>query len=516
MMIYFMCAIERTEKPGMRIFSFMEATNEKKDRSLLRDIAHKAMVDRGMIPNFSTAVIAELAAITASASTSSMGIMVDLRKLLWCSLDNDDSKDLDQLSVAERIADNRIKILIAISDVDAIVKRESAIDRHAQQNTTSVYTIAEVFPMIPEKLSTDITSLNFEHDRLAVVIEMTTGNDGTVIASALYQALVRNRARLSYNETAAWLDGTGEMPASVKSYPGMEGNLRLQDEIAHKMRSKRFQNGSLSFETIEAKPVFSGEKLLNFVPETHNRAKEIIEDFMIAANGITAQYLTSRTIASIRRMVRTPKRWDRIITLAAEYGAFLPDQPDSKALDLFLVSSKKKDPLRFPDLSLSVIKLLGSGEYVVHVPGMPSEGHFGLAVRDYSHSTAPNRRYPDLITQRLLKAAIASLPSPYTNNELAILAAHCTEAEDSAKKVERQVEKSAAALILESRVGDRFDGIVTGASQKGTWVRIMDPPLEGKLEVGFEGLDVGNRVTVQLVSTDVERGFIDFKRVSGK
>lgn len=511
-----MCAIERTAIHSIRIFSFMEATNEKKDRSLLRDIAHKAMIDRGMIPNFSTAVIAELAAITMPAAAGNAGIMVDLRKLLWCSLDNDDSRDLDQLSAAERIDNDRIKILIAISDVDAVVKKESVIDRHARQNTTSVYTFAEVFPMIPEKLSTDITSLNFERDRLAVVIEMTIGTDGSVIASSLYQALVRNRARLSYDETAAWLDGTGSMPTGVKSYPGMEGSLRLQDGTAQKMRQLRFQNGALSFETIAAKPVFSGERLLNFIPETHNRAKVLIEEFMIASNGITARYLESRKIASIRRVVQTPKRWDRIVSLAAEHNAFLPDQPDSKALDAFLVSSKKKDPLRFPDLSLSVIKLLGSGEYVVRIPGTPGEGHFGLAVQDYSHSTAPNRRYPDLITQRLLKSTIASLPSPYTNNELVILAAHCTEAEDSAKKVERQVEKSAAALILESRIGDRFDAIVTGASQKGTWVRIMDPPLEGKLEVGFEGLDVGNRVTVELVSTDVERGFIDFKRVSGK
>lgn len=490
----------------------MDAINERKDRGVLRDIARRAMIDRGMVPNFSTAVMGELAAITSPAVAPKSGVMVDMRKVLWCSLDNDDSRDLDQLTAAAKI-DDGVRVLIAISDVDAIVKRESAIDFHARQNTTSVYTAAQVFPMLPEKLSTDITSLNFGHDRLAVVIDMTAGSDGTILESVIYHALVRNRARLSYGEVAAWLDGTGTVPAGIKAYPGMEDSLRLQDAIAKSMRSLRRQNGALSLETTESVPVFTGETLTGLISATHNRAKEIIEDFMIAANGVSARFLEARNIASMRRVVVVPKRWDRIVALAAESGYALPEIPDSGALDAYLVSSREKDPLAFPDVSLSVIKLLGSGEYAVHVPGTPAEGHFGLAVRDYSHSTAPNRRYPDLITQRLLKSAIDSLPSPYTNDELAVLAAHCTEAEDSAKKVERQVEKSAAALLMESRIGERFDAIVTGASQKGTWVRIMNPPLEGKLEVGFEGLDVGNRVSVRLVDTDVRRGFVDFERV---
>lgn len=491
----------------------METPHERDDRSSLKGIAHRAMISRGLIPDFSADVLAELAEISEAPVSVTEGVLVDLRKLLWCSLDNDDSRDLDQLSAAESIDGGKVKISIAIADVDAVVKKGSAIDNHARQNTTSVYTIPEVFPMLPEKLSTDITSLNLERDRLAVVIEMTVDADGRIVDSALCHALVRNKAKLSYDTVALWLEGKGSVPKEITSCPGMEQNLRLQDTVARKERLLRFQNGALSLETIEAKPVFSGETLMNLVPDAQNRAKELIEDFMIAANGIAARYLTTRNFASIRRMVRTPKRWDRIVSLAAEHGVTLPVNPDPKALEAFLVSSKKKDPLRFPDVSLSVIKLLGSGEYVVQVPGESIEGHFGLAVRDYAHATAPNRRYPDLIIQRLLKYAIASLPSPYAVDELDAIARHCTEAEDSARKVERQIEKSAAALVLESRIGERFDAIITGASEKGTWVRILNPPLEGRLETGYEGLDVGNRVRVQLVSTNVERGFIDFKRV---
>ena len=491
----------------------MSTETERQDRKILRTIAHREMLYRGFDPDFSDAVRAELDGIGGPAVALDNGASVDLRSLLWCSLDNDDSRDLDQLTAAEALENGLVKILIAIADVDAIVKKQTAIDLRAQKNTTSVYTVPEVFSMLPERLSTDITSLNFGCDRLAVIIEIGIADDGSIISSAVYRATVRNKARLSYNSVAAWLDGDGSIPADISSVEGMEESLRVQDTTARKMRSLRHLHGALVLETIEAKPVFSGDTLMNLIPDTHNRAKQIIEDFMIAANGVSARYLASKNYASVRRMVRIPKRWDRIVGIAAEHGVALPEKPDANALEDFLVSAQKSDPLRFPDLSLSVIKLLGSGEYVVQTPGITSEGHFGLAVKDYSHSTAPNRRYPDLITQRLLKAAIAGLPSPYSIAELESLAQHCTEAEDSAKKVERQVVKSAAAILLASRIGERFDAIVTGASEKGTWVRIMNPPLEGRLEIGFEGMDVGHTLRVQLISTNMERGFIDFKRV---
>jgi len=492
----------------------MNTVTERMDRFLLKDIAHRAMISYGFLPDFSGEVLAELAKIPGPAISVGDESFVDLRKILWCSLDNDDSRDLDQLTAVGTLDHDTVKILIAIADVDATVKKQSNIDLHARQNTTSVYTIPEVFPMLPERLSTDITSLNLACDRLAIVVELTVAADGSIVNSGLYRATVRNKARLSYNSVAAWLEGTSPMPAELAAVEGMESSLRLQDSVAQKMRALRHTHGALILETIEAKPVFSGETLINLIPDTQNRAKQIIEDFMIAANGVTSRYLGSRNRASIRRIVSVPKRWDRIVAIAADRGTSLPEKPDPVALEAFLVLSQKTDPLRFPDLSLSIIKLLGSGEYVVLLPGTSGAGHFGLAVKDYTHSTAPNRRYPDLITQRLLKAAIQDLPSPYSTEELESLALHCTKAEDAAKKIERQIVKSAAAILLESRIGEQFDAIVTGASEKGTWVRIMEPPLEGRLERGFEGLDVGQKIRVQLISTNIERGYIDFNRVS--
>ncbi len=409
--------------------------------------------------------------------------------------------------------DGATKILVAIADVDAVVKKRSALDDHARQNTTSVYTVAETFPMLPEKLSTDLTSLSYESDRLAIVIEMVIAGDGSLQSSDLYGAMVRNHAKLAYNSVAGWLESNGPMPKGIGAVSGLDENLRLQDHMAQKLKTFRHLNGALDLETIEARPVFDGDELKDLEAETRNRAKDIIEDFMIAANGVTARYLASKKFPSLRRVVRIPKRWDRIVELATERGSTLPKEPDSKALEQFLVSAKAADPLRFPDLSLSVIKLLGAGEYVVELPGGSVPGHFGLAVKDYAHSTAPNRRYPDLITQRLLKAAVAGRSLPYENDELEALAKHCTEEEDAAKKVERQVTKSAAAMLLESRIGEQFDAIVTGASDKGTWVRILHPPIEGRLESGFEGMDVGRGLRVQLVRTDVEQGYIDFKKV---
>ena len=484
--------------------------NENQQREILEEIANRAMLERGLLPDFSTGVVAELGKIRAPATTN-IEEARELRGLSWASIDNDDSQDLDQLTIASAMPDGKIKVMVAIADVDALVKKGSAIDEHARQNTTSVYTAAKIFPMLPEKLSTNLTSLNFNEDRLAIVVEMEIGADGSLGDSNVYRARVRNHAKLAYNSVAAWLDG-GAMPPGIDGVDGLAENLRLQDKAAQSMKDLRHAQGALSLETIEARPVFEGDFIRSLQVEEKNRAKDIIEDFMIAANGVTVRYLSTRKIASIRRVVRVPKRWGRIVEIAAEHGFRLPGSPDSKALEEFLTKEKGKDPLRFPDLSLVVIKLLGSGEYLAELPEDAATGHFGLAVKDYTHSTAPNRRYPDLITQRLLKAAIAAKPMPYSKKELDNLATQCTEQEDAANKVERQVGKSAAALLLESRIGEQFDAMVTGASAKGNWVRLLDMPIEGMLKSGFEGIDVGDQIRVQLIFVDVERGFIDFVR----
>jgi exoribonuclease-2 len=401
---------------------------------------------------------------------------------------------------------------VAVADVDALVRRDSAIDRHASNNTTSVYTPAAVFAMLPEALSTDLTSLNEDQDRLALVADMVFSADGALVASELYRARVRNHAQLAYRRVASWLDGQGEAPPRVQSLPGFDENLRLQDRVAQQLVARRHRHGALSLETIEAKAVFDGDALSDLDSARKNRATQLIEDFMIAANGVTATYLESKGFPSIRRVLRSPERWERIVALASGVGDRLPDTPDAAALEAFLARRRAADPDRFPDLSLSVVKLIGRGEYAVDLPGADPPGHFGLAVKDYTHSTAPNRRFPDLITQRLLKAAVAGAPLPYTIPELTALAAHCTARENDASKVERRVRKSAAALLLSGRIGASFDAIVTGASSKGTWVRIDQPPIEGRVERGFQGLDVGDRVRVTLLRTDVERGFIDFAR----
>jgi VacB/RNase II family 3'-5' exoribonuclease len=481
-------------------------------RNQLKSIARRAMLQRGLLPDFSADVVAQTSAITKPAAASDPSLR-DLRSLLWASIDNDDSLDLDQLSVAEQLPGGAVKILVAIADVDAIVKKDSAIDGHARTNTTSVYTAAQIFPMLPEKLSTDLTSLADGKERLANVVEMEVGADGAVGKSDIYRAVVVNRAKLAYNSVAAWLDGTAPAPAPITKVSGLDQNLRLQDRVAQAMKTRRHQQGALSLETIEARPVFDGDSLRDLQADQKNRATELIEDFMIGANGVTARYLEQRGFPALRRVLRSPERWARIVELAKDEGGRLPPNPDSKALQEFLEERRQADPMHFPDLSLSVVKLLGRGEYVVDFPGQPVAGHFGLAVNDYTHSTAPNRRFPDLITQRLLKAALSGTPSPYSSDELNDLAGHCTDQEDNASKVERQVRKSAAALLLQSRVGDRFDGIVTGASAKGTWVRIDQPAAEGRVVRGYKGFDVGDHVTVELTHTDVERGFVDFAGV---
>jgi VacB/RNase II family 3'-5' exoribonuclease len=492
-------------------------TIDQSHRSILKRIAHRVMLQRGLLPDFSAAAMDELARLREPVKMGAgPQIARDLRSLLWASIDNDDSRDLDQLSVAEAMPGGKIKVLVAIADVDSSIPNGSALDQHARHNTTSIYTAGEIFPMLPEKVSTDITSLNFNEDRLAIVVEMLVGVNGTVESSSLYRAWVHNQAKLAYNSVAAWLEKTGPIPEAIPAVKGLAENLQLQDQAAQRLKNYRHVQGALSLETIEARPVFDGDQISSLEIEEKNRAKEIIEDFMVAANGVTARYLSASRFPSIRRVVRVPKRWDRIVAIAADHKYGLPLEPDSKALEQFLVAQKAEDPLRFPDLSLAVIKLLGSGEYVAEPPDGNVPGHFGLAVKDYAHSTAPNRRYPDLLTQRLVKAALTGQAVPYNIRDLDMLAAHCTQAEDAANKVERQVGKSAAALLLENRIGEQFEAFVTGASDKGTWVRLLSMPVEGKLVYGFAGVDVGDRLRVQLIETNVEAGFIDFKKVGGK
>ncbi len=493
-------------------------TNGQNHRAILKSIARWAMLERGLFPDFSAEALAELGRLYEPTVTGgelvkgTLGIR-DTRNLLWSSIDNDDSRDLDQLTVAQATPSDKVNILVAIADVDSSIGDGSAIDQHARNNTTSVYTAAEIFPMLPEKVSTNITSLNLNKDRLSIVVEMLISANGSLEESNIYKAWVCNHAKLAYNSVAAWLEKKGNIPDEVAAVQGLAENLQLQDRVAQSMKNLRHVHGALSLEIIEAKPVFDGDQIRSLEIEEKNRAKEIIEDFMIAANGVTARYLSAKRFPSIRRVVHTPKRWERIVEIAANHKYKLPEFPNSKALEEFLVKQTIADPLRFPDLSLAVIKLLGAGEYIAELPDGNVSGHFGLAVKDYAHSTAPNRRYPDLLTQRLLKAALEGEPVPYSKDELDVLAAHCTEAEDAANKVERQVGKSAAALLLESRIGEQFDSIVTGASEKGTWVRLLNIPIEGKLIGGFEGADVGDRIRVQLVSVDVEKGYIDFRKI---
>ncbi len=477
----------------------------------LRGIARRVMQERGLLPDFSAAQQAQADALT-EAPVAPGPALRDLRERLWASIDNDDSLDLDQLSVAEALPGGAVRVLVAIADVDAAVPRDSPLDRHAAHNTTSVYTAAQVFPMLPARLSTDLTSLSQDHDRQSMVIDMQFDAAGRMQDSTLYRALVRNRAKLAYNSVAAWLDGTGPMPPPVAAVAGMAEQLRLQDRVAATLKQLRHAHGALTLETREARPVFAAGMLQTLTPDEANRAKELIEDFMIAANTATMRFLESRRIPALRRVLPVPAHWERIVAVAASFGARLPAAPSAAALNDFLVDRRRNDPARFEDLSLTVVKLLGRGEYVMERPGTPDPGHFGLAISDYTHSTAPNRRFPDLLTQRLVKAALAGSAPPYADRELAALAAHCTLQEDNAAKVERFVAKSAAALLLAARIGERFDGIVTGASPKGTWVRISAPTTEGRVVRGEGGLQVGDAVRVTLLRTDVERGFIDFAR----
>jgi VacB/RNase II family 3'-5' exoribonuclease len=474
----------------------------------LERIARDAMVAYGLEPDFPPAARAQLAQLGSAPADA-----LDLRALPWSSIDNDDSRDLDQLEVCIDTPGAPPRVLIAIADVDALVAKDSPLDQHAALNTTSVYTPAIIFPMLPPELSTDRTSLNQDVDRAAMVVDLTVDSSGTLVASDIYRALVRNKAQLTYNAIAAWLEGAGPAPAAFARIHGLDAQLRLQDAIADRLRDRRADEGALEFARSELRPVLEGDGVKELRTDTTNRAKSIIENFMVAANGVAVRFLTDRGFASLRRVVKSPERWDRIVDLASQHGGSLPGAPDAHALQQFLKARRAAEPDTFQDLSLAIIKLLGRGEYVAESAAEPS-AHFALATGAYSHSTAPNRRFPDLVTQRLLKAAIDKRPTPYPLPELRRLAEHCTRQEDAANKVERLTGKAAAALWLTPQIGRTFDAVVTGAGPKGTWVRLVPTPVEGRLESGAAGLDVGDRVRVRLVSTDPRRGFIDFARAT--
>ncbi len=478
----------------------------------LQAAAKDIMRQYGFEPDFPPAVQQQLAQFRANPPALAAGGEIrDLRKLLWSSIDNDTSRDLDQIEVAERLTNGDVKILVGIADVDAFVPKQSPIDQHAARETTTVYAGVRNFPMLPEELSTGKTSLLENQDRLSVVIEFLVDGDGHVKSSNVYRALVRNQAQLQYNSVGAWLEGTAAAPAKVAASSDLQSQLQLQDEVAQKLKNQRYENGALNLQTTELHPLVLNERVVDVVNQQKNHATELIEDFMIAANGVVARML--ETVSSLRRIVKQPERWDRIVQLAAAHGEKLPAEPDSRALNDFLIKRKTADPDHFADLSLAVIKLIGPGEYVLERAGDPAPGHFGLAVQDYTHSTAPNRRFPDIVTQRLVKAMLAGRSNPYSDDELSAIAANCTEKENAAKKVEREMSKRLAAAAMERRIGALFDAVVTGVTQHGTFVRIRQPQVEGLLAQGQQGVDVGDKMRVKLIRTDVQRGYIDFARV---
>ena len=493
-------------------------------RSGLAQLAVASMREHGLAPDFSAAALAELATLQAPARSAALDTS-DQRAWLWCSIDDDDSLDLDQLSVCEALDGGGWSVRVAVADVDALVPKGSAIDLQAQRNTTSVYTAARIFPMLPERLSTDLTSLGAGQERLAIVTEMAVSAEGEVTGFGICRARVVNHAKLAYDGLALWLEGTGPLPPAAQAVPGLDAQLRLQDAAAQALRQRRNAQGALEFETFQPRAEVQGDKVVGIEQQAHNRARQLIQEFMVATNICTAQFLEREGGLAMRRVVRSPERWARVVQVAQKYGHTLPTTPDARALEGFLELRRAADPLRFPDLSLTIVQLMGAGEYVIEdaTPGAPIDhsgtvavedyGHFGLAVRDYAHSTAPNRRYPDLIAHRLLKALLAGEPSPYTAAELQTLAEHCNRQESAARKVERSLRKSEAALFLQGKEGDTFDAIVTGRNSRGTWIRTLAPPVEGKLDGAGPQVDVGQKLRVQLLSTDVERGFIDFQPV---
>jgi VacB/RNase II family 3'-5' exoribonuclease len=475
----------------------------------LQAMARQVMLEHGFEPDFPPPVTQELAALKSkSPAPAANGEVRDLRQLLWSSIDNDTSKDLDQIEVAEQLPNGDVKVLIGIADVDALVRKGSAIDEHAAKETTTVYTGVRNFSMLPEMLSTGITSLLENQDAFSLVTEYVVSSDGHVKSSDLYRAVVCNKAQLTYNAVGGWLEGTGTAPPKVAGSTDLQAQLKLQNGVAQVLKQQRYLHGALNIETIEVRPVMLNDKVVDVVRQEKNPATDLIEDFMIAANEVVARALLN--VSSLRRIVKTPERWDRMVQLAASQGGTLPATPDSKALNDFLMQRKAADPAHFADLSLAVIKLMGPGEYVLERPGDPEQGHFGLAVQDYTHSTAPNRRFADLVTQRLIKALLGKGTNPYSDTELDAIAKNCTLKEDAARKVEREMTKRMAAVAMSGRVGETFDAIVTGANAHGTFVRVLQPHVEGMLVQGQQGLDVGDSLKAKLVRTDVQRGYIDF------
>jgi VacB/RNase II family 3'-5' exoribonuclease len=478
----------------------------------LQATAKEIMRQRGFDPDFPPAVQDQLSALRAHPPQIAASKNIrELRNLLWSSIDNDSSRDLDQIEVAERLSNGGAKVLVGIADVDAFVPKQTAIDQHAARETTTVYAGVRNFPMLPEELSTGKTSLLENQDCLSVVIEFVVDASGHVANGDVYRALVRNQAQLQYNSVGAWLEGKADAPPKIAASAELQAQLRLQDEVAQKLKNQRFANGALNLQSDELHPLIVNGQVVEMQPQAKNHATELIEDFMIAANGVVARMLEK--VSSLRRIVKQPKRWDRIVELAGQYGGKLPPQPDSKSLNDFLLKRKADDPDHFADISLAVIKLIGAGEYVVERPGDPAPGHFGLAVQDYTHSTAPNRRFPDIVTQRLIKALLAGQPNPYSDDELTAIAANCTAKEDAARKVERDMAKRLSALAMQNRIGSSFDAIVTGVTPHGTFVRVLQPRLDGLLAHGYQGADVGDKLRVQLIRTDVQNGYLDFSRV---
>src|SRR5579864_8599164 len=477
----------------------------------LQATAKQIMIAHGFEPDFPPQVPQQLASLQSHPPQVASGPNVrDLRNLLWSSIDNDTSRDLDQIEVVDRASNGDLKVMVGIADVDAFVPKQTPIDQHAARETTTVYTGIKNFPMIPEELSTGETSLLENVDRLSVIIEFVVDPSGNVKSSDVYRAVVRNKAQLQYNSVGAWLEGKSPAPPKVAASTDLQAQLKMQDEVAQKLKAQRFQHGALNLQTDEVQPLMLNDQVIDVVKQQKNRATELIEDFMVAANGVVARQLEK--VSSLRRIVRTPERWDRIVQLAASKGEKLPAQPDSKALNDLLLRRKAADPDHFADLSLAVIKLIGPGEYVLERAGDVAPGHFGLAVQDYTHSTAPNRRFADVVTQRLLKAMLAGQKNPYSDDELTSIAANCTQKEDAARKVERQMSKRLAAVAMQKRIGEVFDALVPGATDHGTFVRIFQPRVEGLLVQGEQGLDVGDKLRVKLVRADVRQGYIDFAR----
>ena len=482
----------------------------------LRSAAVAAMVKNGFEPEFSPEVMREVRSLDDPSDNPLPADTQDLRTLLWSSIDNRESKDLDQIEVAERLPDGSIRIRIGVADVETLVPLGSPADEHAAKNTTSVYTGVAVFPMLPDRLSTDLTSLNEGEDRLAVVVEFDVATEGAISNTAVYRAMVHNKAKLTYESVGLWLEGKGHAPPAITASREMEEQIRIQDEAAQRLRKARSIAGALDFESVEARPIVVNGKVVDLAIISRNRARDVIEDFMVAANRSVATYLIEHGSPSLRRVVREPKRWDRIVALAAEVGVVLPEKPDNVALSEFLARRRAADPDHFPDLSLSVVKLLGPGIYVLErrLGNRRETGHFGLAVADYVHSTAPNRRFADLVTQRMLRAVTSGGTPPYSDAQLIEIASRCTERGEAARKVERTMRKVAGASMLAERVGESFAAVVTAASPKGTYARVLSPPVEGRIVRGGRGLDVGDTVRLKLVVADPVRGYIDFEHGS--